>query len=260
MINILVLMAGVGSRFIEEGFLVPKPMIRVNGKTILQWTTESCPFIKHNVKQQDSNVNLCFAVLSAHIKNGLGEFLKSLYGNNITIIPFDEITRGNLETARISCQSIKTGNDPVLILDSDNKYNHNEMDKFFDSIENDLTSMAICCFDDATKKHPNKWSNARVKNKLAIEIREKEDTWINYPSLIGVFYFSKIDQFKNYADFIMNNLNPVGGDNKKEYYMSMIPMYHAKIGQPVHVHMVKSVVPLGTPYDIEAFKITEEDI
>ena len=37
-------------------------------------------------------------------------------------------------------------------------------------------------------------------------------------------------------------------------------MYHAKIGQSVHVHMVKSVVPLGTPYDVEAFKITEGNI
>ena len=260
MINILVLMAGLGSRFAERGFLVPKPMIRVNDKTILQWTTESCPFIKHNVKQQDSNVNLCFAVLSADIKNGLEEFLKSLYGNNITIIPFDEITRGNLDTARIACQHIKTGNHPVLILDADNKYNHNEMDKFFDSIASDLTSMAICCFDDTTKTLPNKWSNVRVKNNLAIEIREKEDAWINYPSLIGVFYFSKIDQFKNYADFIMNNLDPVGGDNKKEYYMSMIPMYHAKIGQPVYIHMVKSVVPLGTPNDVEAFKSSRGNI
>ena len=254
MINILVLMAGMGSRFIGEGFLVPKPMIQVNGKTILQWTTESCPFIKHNVKQQDSNVNLCFAVLSIHIKNGLGEFLKSLYGDNITIIPFDEITRGNLDTARIACQHIKAGNDPVLILDSDNKYDHNGMDKFFGSIPNDMTSMAICCFDDMAKTHPNKWSNARVKNQLAIEIREKDDKWINYPTLIGAFYFSKIDQFKNYADFIINNLSPVGGGDKKEYYMSMIPTHHAKIGQPVYVHMVKSVVPLGTPKDVEEFK------
>ena len=253
MINIVVLMAGRGSRFSEAGYTVPKPLIKVNGKTILQWTTESCPYIKHGGKGQDSTVNLCFAVLAEHMDNGLGEYLQSVYGNNITIIPFESITRGNLDTARIACQKIASGNDPVMFLDSDNKYNHNGMDAFVSSLSNDLTTMAICCFDDPNKSLPNKWSNARVKNDLAVEIREKEDTWVNYPSLIGAFYFSKVDQFKNYADFIMTNVAPVGAKDKKEYYMSMIPTHHAKIGQPVHVHMVKNVVPLGTPDDVVRF-------
>lgn len=253
MINILVLMAGRGSRFSEQGYSVPKPMIQVKGKTILQWTTESCPYIRHGGVGQSSDVNLCFAVLSEHMENGLSNFLHSVYGNNITIIPFDKVTRGNLDTARIACDKISNGKDPILILDSDNKYDDNGIHPFLESLPNDLTTMSICCFDDENKKTPNKWSNARVKEGLAIEIREKEDTWVNYPSLIGVFYFSKVDQFKNYADFIMNNLQPVGSKDRKEYYMSMIPMYHAKIGQPVHVHMVKSVVPLGTPEDVEYF-------
>ena len=41
--NILVLMAGRGQRFRDKGYDKPKPLIEVNGKTILQWTTESCP-------------------------------------------------------------------------------------------------------------------------------------------------------------------------------------------------------------------------
>ena len=253
MINILVLMAGRGSRFSERGYAVPKPMIEVNGKTILQWTTESCPYIRHNAGNQDSSVNLCFAVLSEHMENGLGEHLRSVYGNNITIIPFEKVTRGNLDTARIACDHIGSGNNPILILDSDNKYSDNGMKHFLNALPNDLTTMAICCFEDSNRTLPNKWSNARVKNGLAVEIREKEDLWLNYPTLIGVFYFSKVDQFKNYADFIMSNLEPVGFKDRREYYMSMIPTHHAKIGQPVHVHFVNSVVPLGTPEDVEAF-------
>lgn len=253
MINVVILMAGRGGRFSEAGYTVPKPLIKIKGKTILQWTTESCPYISHDGKGQPVDVNLCFAVLADHMKDGLGEYLRQVYGNNITIVPFDAVTRGNLETARIACQAISNGNNPVLFLDSDNKYDHNGMDTFMSSLPNDLTTMAICCFDDSNKTLPNKWSNARVKTGFAVEIREKEDTWINYPSLIGAFYFSKVDQFKNYADFIIDNVDPVGFSGKKEYYMSMIPTYHAKIGQPVHVHMVKNVVPLGTPEDAVAF-------
>jgi len=255
MLNIVVLMAGKGNRFTEKGYCVPKPMIMVNGKTILQWTTESCPFIKHNGMDQDPNINLCFAVLSDHLEDGLGEFLKSVYGNNITIIPFDSVTRGNLDTAKIVCDKINMLNQPILFLDSDNKYDHSGMDSFFKSLPNDLTTMAICCFDDRNKIVPNKWSNARVKNGMAVEIREKEDLWVNYPALIGVFYFSRVDQFKNYANFIIHNIAPVGTKDKQEYYMSMIPTHHAKIGQPVHIHMVNSVTPLGTPEDVNTFMI-----
>lgn len=257
MMNILILMAGNGNRFTEKGYNVPKPLIEVNGKTILQWTTESCPYIKHDCSEQNSNVNLYFAVLTKHLENGIGDFLYSVYGKNITIIPFDTITRGNLDTARISCEKIKNGNDPILILDSDNMYKDDNMINFIESLPNNLTTMSIFCFEDGKKSLPNKWSNARVKNGLVIEILEKEDIWLNYPTLIGIFYFSKVDQFKNYANYIINNLEPVGFKNKKEYYMSMIPTYHAKIGQPVHVHMVKSVVPLGTPEDVESFRSTK---
>jgi len=253
MLNIVVLMAGRGSRFTEKGYRVPKPMVMVNGKTILQWTTESCPFIRHDGRGQSSDVNLCFAVLLEHLEDGLGEFLKSVYGNNITIIPFEKVTRGNLETARLACDKLHFSNQPILFLDSDNKYDHCGMDEFFQSLPNDLTTMAICCFDDPSKTLPNKWSNARMKNGLAVEIKEKDDLWVNYPALVGAFYFSRVDQFRNYADFIMHNVNPVGARGKEEYYISMVPKHHANIGQPVHVHMVNSVVPLGTPEDVNVF-------
>ena len=254
MLNIVVLMAGRGSRFTEKGYRSPKPMIITNGKTILQWTTESCPFIRHDGKGQSLDVNLCFAVLSEHLEEGIEEFLRSVYGNNITIIPFESVTRGNLETARIVCDKINFLNQPILFLDSDNKYDHNHMDEFLKSLPNDLTTMAICCFDDPKKTLPNKWSNARIKNVLAVEIREKDDLWANHPALIGAFYFSRVDQFKNYADFIIDNIKPVGSKGKEEYYISMVPKHHAKIGQPVHVHMVNSVVPLGTPEDVNIFR------
>jgi NDP-sugar pyrophosphorylase family protein len=255
--NILVLMAGEGKRFSDNGYTVPKPLIKVKGKTILEWTTESCPFIDHNKGKQKDEINLFFAVRKEHLDNGLGEFLNEVYGNNITVIPFEKTTRGNLDTARISCEYMKDSKVPILILDADNKYNHNNLDKFLKEIPNDISTMSIVCFDPIDIKTPNKWSNARVRNGFALEIREKDDSWINYPSLIGVFYFCKMDQFKNYADFAMSNLSPVGFKEKKEYYMSMLPCYHASINQLVYVHMVKNVVPLGTPEDVLKF---EKDI
>jgi len=252
--NILVLMAGEGKRFSDNGYTVPKPLIKIKGKTILEWTTESCPYIQHNTEKQKDGVNLFFAVRQEHLNNGLEEFLHAVYGNNITIIPFAQTTRGNLDTARISCDHMKNTKVPLLILDADNKYDHNKLDEFIKNIPSDISTMSIVCFEPLDAKVPNKWANARVRNGLALEIREKDDSWVNYPSLIGVFYFSKMDQFKNYADFVFDNLEPVGFSDKKEYYMSMLPRYHASINQNVYVHIVKNVVPLGTPEDVVKFE------
>jgi len=252
--NILILMAGEGKRFSDFGYKTPKPLIKVKGKTILEWTTESCPYIKHNTDQQDENINLFFSVRKEHLEDGLESFLHNIYGKNITIIPFDKTTRGNLDTARISCDYMNDTKTPLLILDADNKYDHNKIDDFIKNTPNDISSMSIVCFNPIDSKIPNKWANARVRNSIALEIIEKDDSWVNYPCLIGVFYFPKMDQFKNYADFIFENLEPVGFSDKKEYYMSMIPRYHASINQLVYVHTVKDVVPLGTPEDVIKFE------
>ena len=39
--NIVIPMSGLGSRFLKEGFLEPKPLIKANGKTLIQHTVES---------------------------------------------------------------------------------------------------------------------------------------------------------------------------------------------------------------------------
>ena len=39
--NILIPMAGAGSRFLNEGFEEPKPLIKVNGKTLIEHSVES---------------------------------------------------------------------------------------------------------------------------------------------------------------------------------------------------------------------------
>ena len=41
MINIIIPMAGLGSRFSKNGIKTPKPLIRVDGKTLIEHSVES---------------------------------------------------------------------------------------------------------------------------------------------------------------------------------------------------------------------------
>lgn len=252
--NILVLMAGRGQRFVKEGYTKPKPLIEVNGKTILQWTTESCPYINHDGKGQSDYVKLHFAVLQEHLDEGLDKFLYSIYGRNIEIIPFNQITRGSLDTAMQAASRIWYKEYPLLVLDADNKYDDNGFKDFIRNLNYKQNTMAVACFDNADRSLPNKWSNVEVQNGRAIGIREKDDSWVDKPTMIGIFYFGETQFFVNYAKFITQFHKPVEFNGNAEYYMSMVPSYNISINTPVYVHTVTNVVPLGTPEDVKNFE------
>lgn len=254
--NILVLMAGRGQRFVNEGYTNPKPLIEVNGKTILQWTTESCPYIRHDGKGQAENIHLYFAVLQEHLDAGLDKFLHSVYGRNVEIIPFKEVTRGSLDTARQAAARMWHKTDGLLVLDSDNKYYHNGIDEFIRTINFKPNAVAVACFNNPDKSLPNKWSNVVVEGGRATGIREKDDSWVHHPTMIGIFYFGETQFFVNYAKFIMEFRTPVEFNGNAEYYMSMVASYNVSINIPVYVHTVTDVVPLGTPSDVKAFEVS----
>jgi NDP-sugar pyrophosphorylase family protein len=254
--NILVLMAGKGERFSSQGYEKPKPLIEVNGKTILQWTTESCPYIRHDGTGQDENIHLHFAVRQEHLDDGLAQFLYSVYGKGIEIIPFKETTRGSLETACISTKRMLHKHVPLLVLDSDNKYNNNNLVGFINGLPHRPHTMAVSAFTTTEHSVPNKWSNVLLERNEVIEIREKDDTYVELPALIGVFYFADTNFFQNYASYILTYGKPIQFRNSKEYYMSMVPADAAKIrtNARVYCHTVTDVVPLGTPENVEMFR------
>ena len=57
--NLLLPIAGNGQRFIDAGYSVPKPLIEINGKTILDRSLESV-----NIQ----NCNLIFLITQNHEK------------------------------------------------------------------------------------------------------------------------------------------------------------------------------------------------
>jgi NDP-sugar pyrophosphorylase family protein len=250
--NIIVLMAGRGQRFRDKGYTIPKPLIPVNGKTILEWTTESCPYIMHGGVDQTPNIRLYFAVLEDYINDELVEFLHRTYGKNISIIPFTHVTRGSLDTAYIVTKLIPPQHqrDPLLVLDSDNKYSENGMVNFYDSLPNRINTTAVACFNNPDISLPNKWSNVKIENGTVVGIREKDDAWIIYPKMIGVFYFNDTAYFKNEADYIMTYESPVGFASTPEFYMSMVACRNIK---STYAHIVENVVPLGTPEQLQQF-------
>lgn len=263
--KIVVLMAGRGQRFRSAGYSVPKPMIEVDGMSILERTTRSCPYINHR-KPQDADHQLYFACLEQHKQFGMEKFLTDIYGSDIKIKWFEHITRGNLDTAYEVTKEFESSgvesNSDLLILDSDNQYNDNDLDDRITSLYRMSTSdkhyMMVSGFQDASGEP--KWANVVIDQYKKIEglpavvdIREKNKSYVSYPALLGIFYFTSVKIFNQYAKYILRYGEPAAEGFTPEYYMSQVPALYARLGYPVAYHTISDVIPLGTPEDVEKF-------
>ena len=104
--NILIPMAGAGSRFADVGYIMPKQLIMVDGTQMLDWSLKS--IIK-------DDCNLIFAVRQEHIRNfSIDTILKSRYGDDIKIVVVDHLTDGSVSTCLLAKGYIDNDN-PLLI-------------------------------------------------------------------------------------------------------------------------------------------------
>ena len=86
--NVLVPMAGLGSRFIKEGFKVPKQIINIKDKHLIDISLDCIDY---------KDCNLIFVVRDEHVYNfHMDELLKKKFGNDIGIVVLDKLTDGSV--------------------------------------------------------------------------------------------------------------------------------------------------------------------
>ena len=245
-------MAGEGSRFSDVGYPMPKPLIEVENKHVIEWTTKSLPFIDHY--KDKTNQEIHFAIREEdEINFSLSLRLKKIYGKKIKINKFKKITRGNLETAYIVAKKIKN-NKGVLILDSDNHYDGSSLLSFISYLNNYYKKFSVICDFEPPDNNP-KWAYAIKDGYKVVDILEKDKRAISMGGrpIVGVFYFSGIKDFLCSAEFIIQNNELV----KNEFFMSQAIKLSLNSKIPVFSLDVKNVVPLGTPEDIIKVRETE---
>ncbi len=244
--NIIITMAGKGARFSDVGYPMPKPLIEVENKHVIEWTTRSLPFIEHYNKKTKQVIHFAVRKIDDE-KFSIGLRLKKIYGNKIKVHLFDKMTRGNLETAYIVSQKLKENKKDILILDSDNHYDGKNLLNFINVLKSYNSIFAVTC-DFEPLDNSSKWCFAIKEGYKVKSLLEKDETAISKGGkpMVGVFYFSQLDHFKKTAKFIMNQNELV----KDEFFMSQAVNLYLKSNLPVFSLNVKNVVPLGTPGDI----------
>jgi dTDP-glucose pyrophosphorylase len=224
--NVLIPMAGKGSRFAEAGYVLPKPLIDVDGR----------PMIEAVIENLGSNLNYIFVVQSDHVKRfGLDEVLKKK-SPNCKIVEINEVTEGAACTVLLAQKEIDN-DEPLLIANSDQYLEWNRLTPDA-SVDGKIVTFK--------SKDPN-CSYIKERAGVVIECREKEK--ISDIATVGLYYWSKGSDFVKYAKQMIKKDIRVSG----EFYVC--PVYNEAIadGKTIKSFPVKYVWQIGTPEDLRRF-------
>jgi HAD superfamily hydrolase (TIGR01509 family) len=230
--NVLIPMAGAGSRFKEAGYTFPKPLIEIHGKPMIQWVIES---LKIKAKY-------IFIIQSEHQKNfNIRSMLKAIQPE-CEIIEISEITEGAACTTLLAKKFINN-NKPLIISNSDQfiEWDSSKIMYKFITKKNDG---GILVFDSF---HP-KWSYAETNTwNEVVRVAEKEV--ISRNATVGVYYWKNGSDYVKYAESMINKNIRVN----KEFYVC--PVYNEAIrdGKKIAAEYVDRMWGLGTPEDLNYF-------
>ena len=231
-LNIVIPMAGAGSRFSEAGYSFPKPLIDVNGKPMIQLVVESL----------NIDANYIYIVQKEHNRNFNISPMLNLLTPKCKIIEVDDLTDGAAVTALLAKDYINNQN-PVLFANSD-QYVEWDSTEFMYKMSETGSDGGILTFESY---HP-KWSFAKTdESGFVTEVAEKNP--ISNNATVGLYYWKHGSQFVKYAERMIAKDIRVNN----EFYIC--PVYNEAIqdGKKIVTSRVQKMWGLGTPEDLRFF-------
>lgn len=240
MLNIVIPMAGAGSRFAQAGYTIPKPLIPVSGVPMIRLVIENMrPVQPHR---------FIFICQQAHIEAyGLEQKLALWGGDNAVVIGIDGVTEGAACTVLTGKAHIDN-DDPMMIVNSD---------QWCDVDVNDyLAKMAMEQLDGmimTMTANDSKWSFVGLNGSgRVISVVEKQV--ISDEATVGVY------NFRRGADFVRASEAMIAASERVNNEFYVAPVYNRLIGEGQQVGIFNigaeaaGMYGLGIPADLELFK------
>jgi len=230
--NILIPMAGAGSRFEKAGYTFPKPLIDVRGKPMIQWVVDNL-----NVEAK-----YIFIVQKKHFeKYNLKDTINNFCPNN-EIVQIDGITEGAACTTLLAKSYID--NDQSLIIANSDQFVEWDSDDFMYNCSASDLDANILAFKST---HP-KWSYAKSNEfGYVTEVAEKKP--ISDMATVGIYYWRRGSDYVKHAEQMINKNIRVNN----EFYVC--PVFNEAIqdGKKIRTYNIEKMWGLGTPEDLEHF-------
>jgi NDP-sugar pyrophosphorylase family protein len=241
-LNIVIPMAGRGSRFADAGFLDPKPMIPVGGRPMIEWVID-------NIRPSRDH-HFVFLCLGEHLERypQVAKKLSELCPG-CDIISVDQVTEGAACTVLLARELIDS-TAPLMIANSDQIVDLSIDDYLAYADETNADGLIMTFWADDPK-----WSYCRIGSDGSVnEVVEKQV--VSNDATVGIYNFRRGADFVRSADRMIDlNLRV-----NNEFYVA--PAYNQLIGESLKV-VVKAtgregqgMYGLGIPSDLELFKKT----
>lgn len=230
--NVLIPMAGEGSRFKEAGFTFPKPLIEIHSKPMIQWVIENL-----NIK-----ANFIFIIRKEHQEKFNIKSVLKVLEPNCKIIEVDSLTEGAACTTLLAEEYINN-DQPLILANSDQFIEWNSSKTMYNFISKDVDG-GILTFEAI---HP-KWSYAKLgEDDYVCEVAEKNV--ISNNATVGIYYWKNGSDYVHYAkQMIKKNIRV-----NNEFYVC--PVYNEAISdnKKIKIESIKKMWGLGTPEDLNYF-------
>lgn len=234
--NLVMPMAGRGSRFAQVGYQAPKPLIDVRGKPMYAWATESLPL--------ELATRLVFICLDEHLQGlGLAEDIQRRYAKwKPVIVPLKTVTQGQACTV-LEAEAALDLDAPLVIYNADT-YCRPRLATTLAHAPPTLAGVL-----GVFRAPGDKWSFARTDAAgRVVEVAEKKriSDWAS----TGLYHFTRAKDFVDEAHAMIRADERVNG----EFYVA--PVYNRFIakGREVRIDEAEEVWVLGTPEDLSHFE------
>jgi HAD superfamily hydrolase (TIGR01509 family) len=229
--NILIPMAGSGSRFFKAGYKDPKPLIDVNGKPMIQRVVENIAIPG----------NYIFIVQAEHYEKYNLEVALTKLVPGCQIIQVDGVTDGAARTALLAKQYIDNRR-PLIVANSDQILDWDGSEFISQLLEIGADgNMALFLANE------DKWSYAKIKNSRIIEVAEK--VVISNNASTGIYGWAKGSDYVKYAEQMIEKNIRVNN----EFYVCPVFNQAIKDCKQIRTFNTSGMWGLGTPEDLNYY-------
>jgi len=234
--NILIPMAGFGSRFEKAGYTFPKPLIPVQNM-------QHKPMIQVVIDNININAQYVYIIRKEHYETyNLQNFLNVLTPN-CKIVLVDTVTEGAACSTLLAKEFIN--NDKPLLIANSDQFVEWDSNEFMYSMSSHNIDGGLLTFSNT---HP-KWSYVKINNLgIAEEVAEKKV--ISEIASVGIYYWKNGADYVKYAEqMIDKNIR-----TNDEFYVC--PVFNEAIQDKkiIKIYNIDRMWGLGTPEDLTYFQ------
>src|SRR3989344_311681 len=241
--RIVILMGGSGSRFSAVGYLKPKPLLRVDGKAM----------IEHVISMYPGNHEFIFVCSKLFVGDRtLRTVRKKLPGSRVITIPPHKL--GPVHSLSFIWDTLPA-DEPVLVSYCDFNANWNFSD-FEKRVQTSGVAGAVPCYTGCHPHllHKKKYAGVLADRKGTMRKIQEKHCFTKNPEdsfhSAGNYYFSKAGEMKRYGEALIASGDTVNG----EHYLSMIYYHYLADGKRILVYPMEHFLQWGTPEDLEEYE------